>query len=407
MNPRILRLSLASILLVSGSARAAVHKHPRRGKQDPAKALISQGLREEQRRDYSAAIASFQKAIRTNARSAEAYSQLGNAYYLRSLKPTPGASVSSDANDAVFAYTIAIRLDPRLRTVSDPYGLYHGLAMCNGLLGRDGQAAEAMKLAMKASHGNPMPALYAASFYQRLHDNPNAAANFDISLQRAKKLRAYPALSKLIRSDPRFKELLQIPVNGRLLDAYDQMEGAVLAKADVASDLKNEPLRDAPNGGGAPQALGRKEGDSIRSKVEEGDEDLKFQRFRDAILAYREAMRQDKARGVLSASEKAVVLQRAGAGYRQLGHFPEAIKILGASIAIQPSGEAYYQAALAYAAAGDAPNALAFLNRALGAARTSQQLREMLLMARTDSEFDSLRNLPAFKKIVSPSAART
>src|SRR3569832_12821 len=123
----------AALQLVTPPAGAAVKKHQKTAsvKMNPeVQKLMSEGLGDLQRGEYSAAITSLNKAVRKQG-SVSTYFLLGWAHYQRGFK---NGSVESadrdDAQSAIDAYGMAVTMDPQLKELPDASRLYFSLALC-------------------------------------------------------------------------------------------------------------------------------------------------------------------------------------------------------------------------------------------------------------------------------------
>lgn len=395
--------------------RAANSKRSRR----PASAarakagrLIVAGIRRLGAKQFSAAIASFEKAAEADRGSANAFYHLGDAYFQRGFQEgLPERADKDDARRALDAYESALGLDPSLRSVKDPYLLYHGMAQCQEALGDFAKALETLKSAATVAHRNPMPHLYGARIRYKMRDFDMSARNLYFSVRRARKLRAYPQLAKLLRDDPHFTSLLAVPQNKLIVESYDAVAQGVLSEDEAKERIRGFPqYRDALTSlpTRRPQSLDEPSQDpKVLRLIEEAHLAFDHERFRQAIAAYQQALASDSGKGTIDAVQRSLLLERIGASYRRLGLTGEAIRVLRKAVEEQAENSgAYYELSLSYAVQGELGNAMASLNKALDHAVTLPQLRKTLLLARTDSELEPLRDLPKFGQIISAHSQR-
>jgi len=382
-------------------------RRPRR--KSKAGRLIVGGLKEFKAQRYSAAINRFEKATRTDSTSANAFFHLGNAYYHRAFSGgAPENADKDDARNAVDAYETALAIDERLTSVKDPFLLYHGLAQSYDALGRYPDALKAIRSATKASRRNPMPHLYGARIRYKMRDFEMSQKNFYYSVRRARRVRAYPALAQLIKTDPMFSSLLTIPQNKLILEVYDALHNGTLTEEEAKERIRGyRPYRDAlsnlptrkPGSFRTPDSDPRDP--EVVRRIEEAHLAFNHERYRQAISAYQDALSVDSQKGTLDLVQKSLILERIGASYLNLGLAGEAVRVLRHAVRTMPNNSAaHYQLALAYSVNGELGNALSSLNRALDNATTLPQLRKTLLLARTDSEFEPLKELTRYREII-------
>ena len=90
-----------------------------------------------------------------------------------------------------------------------------------------------------------------------------------------------------------------------------------------------------------------------------------------------------------------------GAAYNKLGLTSGAVKALRYSVQEMPgNANAHYQLALAYSVDGKFSNALKAMGESFRNAPSQGELRKLMLLAKTDSELDPVRELPGFKAVL-------
>lgn len=415
-----LALLLSGALLVSAGLPAEAGKSgPARdftaaGQRARARAMIAEGLDSLKRRRHSSAIISFQGATEADPGSAEAFLQLGNAYYQRGFsRGTPETADRKDVQRALDAYQTALALDPESKAIAEPYLLHYGMGQCFEALGRYDQAAEALRRASLAASHNPMPPLYSAGLRFKMRDLKQSSENLHESVLRARKIRSYPALAKLVRSHPQFSGLMTVPQNRMILETYDQVESGQiregLAKSHIEERLSmRDALASARSGAAMARIVAAQPPDPrIQQWLDEADGDFKFRKFRHALSEYQHVLKLDGTRGSLGAAERARIYQNVGVSYRMLGLAEESVAFLEKAVKEMPgSSSTYYQLALALSTAGKFMSALQALDLSLKFAHSNADLRVTLLLARTDSELEPVRDLPGFQRLLAQYSGR-
>lgn len=410
-------LTAAMILGATPAAFAAREadksvKSKRRTRRHSAEArssrMIDLGLKRLRAKNFSAAIVAFDQASRIDPSSANAFFHLGNAYYERAFTESNAAKADKNfVGSAIDAYETALAIDPALGLIDDPFLLYHGLSQCFEAQGRLKEALGTIKKATRVSRKNPMPYLYGARIRFKMQDYDKSAANLYYSVRRARRANKYPALARLIKSNPLFSGLLTVPQNKLILDAYDAVESGTLTEKEARERIRGfSPYRDAltnlptrsPRAIAAP--VSRKD-TKVLTLITQGHRAYNHQSYRQAIRSYRAAMTADSEKGTLDAMQMSLLLERIGSSYRQLGLVGEAIRVFKLAIEELPGNTAaHYRLALSYSVSGQLGKAMTSLNRALDTAHSLSQLRKTLLMARTDLEFSPLRDLARYKDIL-------
>ena len=145
----------------------------------------------------------------------------------------------------------------------------------------------------------------------------------------------------------------------------------------------------------------------VQQWLEEADGDFKFRKYRRAAMEYQQVLKLDGTRGSLGAAERGRIHQNIGVGYRMLGLTMEAVQSLERSAQEMPDSSAtYYQLALALSTQGQFTSSLHALELALQHAHSNSDLRMTLLLAKTDSELEPLRDLPGYQRLLVQYAPR-
>ena len=435
-------VALVALLLIPGAqakARKAVAKR-KAVSSSQTSALVSAGLESLERKEYSTAINAFTKAVRSKGDSGT-YFLLGYAYYQRGFMA--GDSDRADKQDAlesVNAYTTALALDPALSQVTQPYKLYHSLAMSYEALGSYEKAVDAYKKAFQAAPHNPMLPLYAARLRFRMNDPRRSAANLDLALGLAKQQGKTAALVRLAETDPKFSMMLAGDANLAALRKYDahasaaapaapsapaaspaafaQTSGygiasaapsAMAAPAPSASAQMAVALRDTNPAGIRDSVRGTTPADDRAGILRAQDKDVldalaaandefKFRNYRGSITGYEEALALNQGSGILNPTQTAFIHERIGTAYNKLGQSAQAIHALRQCVQLAPNDTAaHYQLALAYAVLGRYTESVHAVGEAFNSAPSNAELKKYMMLAKTDSELEGVRDLPAFK----------
>ncbi len=371
------------------------------------------GIQAMKEGNHSKAVVIFERAVKQDSRWSNAHFHLGNAYYHKAFaQGSPERADKDDASLAIDALETAIALDPKMQSIRQPHKLHHALGQCYEAIGRHDEALAAIKQAALTSPRNPMPFLYGARLRHKMRDYVMSTKNFYSSVMRAQRIRSYPQLSKLVRSSGLFVPLLSIPQNRLILDAMDAVSEGTLTLGEAKERIRTgdrsdmrDALADQPSASvQLPQVVRRPEtrqDPDVLKAVELGHLAFNVRRYRESIKHYQAAFDLDHQRGTMDAVQKSLLLERIGASYRSLGLANESIRVLEEAVQTMPENStAYYQLALAHASTGKSAEAMSFLKRSLETARSMAEMRKTLLLAKTDTEFESLYEKPRFAEIV-------
>ncbi|MDD5656051.1 MAG: hypothetical protein PHF00_02210 [Elusimicrobia bacterium] len=380
-------------------ARGTIHVESRKPRVDAAQVLRQEGMRDLDAGRLDAAIQKFSQTAKIKPDGASFF-LLGYAHFQRAFRgaePDP-----DDALETINAYSTALALDPQLKSLAQPYRLYHGLALSYETLKADDKALKAYRMAFASAPDNPMIPLYAARLRQRMGQPDQAASNLGLSLRKARRLGKERLIAETIKNDPFFAVLRDSPAaQARLAQVF--AEDNLLAAAAPADD---GTLRDAV----ADRDTARERKPPARNPaaleaIDAGDEQFKFRRYRPAINAYAEALRLDGAAPSLSPLQLAVVYERMGTSYNKLGLCSEAILSLQRCLQQMPANAAaHYQIALAHSVSGRFSESLKALKAAWELAPTAGERRRYMLMAKTDPELAPVRDLRGFGELVGSDA---
>ena len=420
-------LALAAVLCVpaqAGKTRKTVAKR-KAVSSGQTNALVQAGLEAMERKEFTAAINDFSKASRAKGDSAS-YFLLGYAYYQRGfLSGDPDRADKQDAVEAVNAFSTALALDPSLEQLTQPYKLYHAMAMCDEALGSYEKAVDAYKKAFQAAPRNPMLPLYAARLRYRMNDLRKSAANLDLALQLAKKEGKAKAVVNLLETDPRFSIMLASDAHLAALRKLDPNAQAVAA-APAAAAPAASPAAFASNGfslkdatvvrdsvrGTTPAedraATLRAQDKDVLDALAAANDDFKFRSYRNAINGYNDALSLNAGSGILTPTQVAFIWERIGTSYNKLGQSAQAIHALRKCVQDAPmDAAAHYQLALAYAVLGRYQESVHALGESFRSAPNNGELKKFMLLAKTDSELEPVRDLPAFQATIDEHRSRS
>lgn len=387
--------------------RKAAKRRAIRSHRSKAGRLILQGLEKMAAQQFSAAVVLFEKATKADPHSANAFYHLGDAYYRRSFVRGPEKADQDDAENAVDAYETAREIDPKLSSIKDPFLLYHGLAQCYEALEQYPKALKAIRKAAVVSRANPMPHLYGAKVRYKMRDFDMSSANLYYSVRRARKVNMYPALAKLIRSDPMFSNLLDVPKNKKIIEVFDAVQAGMIGEDEAKERIESKAaapgdLRDAlsPLPRRSLPAVTLRD-PMVVKHLDRAKKAYEHQQYRAAIRSYQAALSADAKKGTLDSIQKSTIYERIGSSYRMMGLAGEAIRVLRQAVEEKPDNSAaHYQLSLCFSMSGELGKALTALNKALDTAGTSTELRKTMLMAKTDSELTPVRDLQRYREIM-------
>lgn len=413
---RIAVLGLVGLLSLTPSTNAA-----RYSKKAKARTLIQRGLKSLDRHEYDVAIKYFSKAVRRQ-RSAETYFLLGYSHYQRGfINGIPEAADRNDAAETIKAYNIAISIDPSLRTLKAPYRLYHSMALSYEALNANEKAVEAYRNAFLKAPRNPLLPLYAARMRFKLGDERRSAANFALSLRKAREVKKLPAVIRTVKRNKFFSGMLQSPLHSSILSQYEDLLAAERSrksphraggKITLAQASSNEyshmlglkdAVRDTRTDQRSQIIQETAQNSEVMKRLTAANEDFRFRHFNSAVDGYNETLVLNQRSGILNPIQLSLVYERMGASYNQLGLSRGAIKALGYAVQQMPNNSgAYYQLALAYSVSGKYADSLKSLQSAFQSAPSKGELRKLMLLSKTDTELEPIRDLPGFHRILRP-----
>lgn len=383
---------LAALLLVAPPAGAAAKTRQKKESPEAAR-LMSAGLDALERGEYSAAIASLNKAVREQG-SVSTYFLLGWAHYQRGFKQGRVETADrDDAQSAIDAYGMAVSLDPRLSELPDASRLYFSLALCEEAVESYDKALEAYKSALRLAPNKALIALHAARLRLKMKDEDKAMSNLTMALDKARKAGRESELIAAVQRDPSFAPILADQAMRRLL--------GVPAPARESEELRDS-VRDTPVRPTVPA-----QDPAVLDKISLGNLEFKFRRYQNAAAAYNEALSLNSQWLTLSADQVAGLYEKIGTSYNRLGQAEQAIGSLRKSLQQNPmNAGAHYQIALAYAMDGKAAESLHALKECFSSAGSPAELRRLVLLSKTDVEFEAVRDLPGFAQAVADVADR-
>lgn len=377
-----------------------------------AKLHVNDGLARMEVQDYDGAIGHFDRAVRAEG-STGAYFLLGYAHYQKGFRSgDPETADRAEAEETINAYAMAITLDPELRAVSEPYRLYHSMALSYEALKAYDKAIESYKMAFQAAPLNPMLPLYAARLRFRMGDGPKSASNLALALKKAKAAGKDKALAGLLKNDAFFAVMMGSAENRNALARFQgrplevSAGDATAAVHTAGSGELRDSISDTAAGSRAAVALPQ-QNPAVLEALAAADEAYKFRRYRAAADQYNEALDLDAKSAGLTQVQLSLLYERMGTAYNKLGLTNEAVRALQRSVQQMPNNSsAHYQIALSYSLSGKFSDSLKAVSEAFRTAPSSAELRRVMLLAKTDIELEPVRDLPGFSSIVSEHSDR-
>ena len=399
---------LAALLLVTPPAGAAAKTHKKAApKTNPeVQRLMSEGLGDLQRGEYSAAITSLNKAVRKQG-SVSTYFLLGWAHYQRGFKQGSVETADrDDAQSAIDAYGMAISIDRKLADLPDASRLYFSLALCDEAVESYDKALEAYKSALRLAPNKALIPLHAARLRLKMHDEDKAMSNLTMALDKATKSGHEGALIAAVQRDPSFAPILANRAMRRMLGvaAPAVQDGTMVASnADFRGEEMRDSVRDTPSRPAAAPA----QDPVVLDKIASGNVEFKFRRYQNAVAAYNEALSINSERMTLSPDQIAGLYEKIGTSYNKVGQGAQAVRSLQKSLQQNPmNAGAHYQIALAYAMDGKTAASLHALKECFGSTGDPTELRRLVLLSKTDVELEAVRDLPGFSQLSADVADR-
>jgi tetratricopeptide (TPR) repeat protein len=397
---------LAALLLVTPPAGAAPKKtHKTAPQESPeVRKLMSEGLGDLQRGEYTSAISALNKAVRKQG-TVSTYFLLGWAHYQRGFKQGSVETADrDDAQSAADAYAMAVSIDPTLTALPDPSRLYFSMALCDEAAESYDKALEAYKTALRLAPNKALIPMHAARLRLKMHDEDKAMSNLVMAMDKAHKNGHEGALIAAVQRDPSFAIILNNRAMRRMLGvAAPAQDGTMVASAaDFRGEDMRDSVRDTPSHVSAPA-----QDPAVLDKIAMGNVEFKFRRYQNAVAAYDEALTINQERLTLSADQVAGLYEKIGTSYNKTGASEQAIRSLQKSLQQNPmNAGAHYQIALAYAMSGKTASALHALKESFSSTGDPVELRRLVLLSKTDVELEAVRDLPGFQQLTSEVAER-
>ncbi len=400
-----MKLSRIAFALLALLSIPPVHaaKHKKIPKSNPeAQRLMSVGLASLENGEISEAISTFNKAARKEG-TVSTYFLLGWAHYQRGFKiGSTEAADRDDAQSAIDAYELALSLDSSLKGLPDTSRLYFSLAQCYEAVQSYDKALDAYKMAFRAAPRKALIPLNAARLRLKMGDTPKALVNIELALSKAMRSGQGKTFRDTVRHDPAFALLIANASSRKALGIGSDEDGSMVASIGAREEELRDSVHDA-----MPKAIAPAQDVQTLEKIASGNIEFKFRRYNSAISAYNEALALDQERRTLGASRNAAIYEKIGAAYNKLGQSDAAILALQKSLTQNPENPAvHYQIALAYALSGKTAVALNALNESFKSASSPNDLRRFVMQAKTDTEFEAVRDLSAFHSTVAQYADR-
>ena len=386
-----------AVLLFTPPAFASKHKKLVKSKANPeSRRLMSAGLANLENGETSAAISTFNKAVRSEG-SVSSYFLLGWAHYQRGFKK--GSTESADRDDAqsaIDAYTMALSLDSSLKELPDASRLYFSMALCYEAVQSYDKALDAYKMAFRAAPTKALIPMNAARLRLKMGDKAKAVSNIELAMTKAMKTGQGKTLRDAVRRDPAFAPLIADAQSRKALGIGSDEDGTIVAGLDARGENLRDSVRDT-----APKPVAPAQDAEVLEKLAQGNIEFKFRRYVSAVAAYNEALSLDQERMTLGAPQTAQIYEKIGTAYNKLGQSEVAIRSLQKALQQNPMNpSAHYQIALAYAMSGKTGVALNALSESLKACAGPADLRRFVMQAKTDTELEAVRDLPAFRSMV-------
>ncbi len=392
----VLTIALAA-LLCTPPANASKTKKAVKSKASPeAQRLMSAGLANLEAGETSAAISTFNKAVRKEG-SVSTYFLLGWAHYQRGFKlGSTEAADRDDAQSAIDAYAMALSLDSSLKELPDASRLYFSMALCYEAVQSYDQALGAYKMAFRKGPTKALIPMHAARLRLKMGDTAKAVSNIDLAMAKAMKNGQAKTLRDAVRRDPAFAPLIANGASRKALGIASDEDGTMVADLGLRGEEMRDAVRDT-----APQPVAPAQDAEVLEKIAQGNVEFKFRRYLSAVASYNEALSLDQERLTLGAPQTAQIYEKIGTAYNKLGQSEVAIRSLQKALQQNPMNpSAHYQIATAYAMSGKTGVALRALDESFKACAGPNDLRRFVMQAKTDTELEAVRDLPAFRSTV-------
>lgn len=367
-----------------------------------ARALMAAGIDDLDNGQLTAAISQLNKAARTQP-SVSAYFLLGWAHYQRGFKHgSVELADRDDAQSAIDAYRMALDMDPMLGELTDPTRLHFSLALCQEVVGEYEQALNSYKTALKLSPQKALIPLHAARLRLKMKDEEKSLSNIALAMTTARKSDHQGALIAAAKREPAFAPLLADDKTRTALGISQAESAQVMIASSL--DARGEEMRDALND---PPRTTPSQDPAVVEKIAKGDAEFKVRHYLDAANAYTKALELNASRQALTAERVAELQKKIGTSYNKMGQLEQAILALQKSLQSNPKDPGtYYQIALSYAMSGKTAAAVNSLRDSFAVCTDPAELRRLVLLAKTDVEFEAARDLQAFAQLMSDMAER-
>ncbi len=398
----VLTLALAALLFTPPAHAAKPKKTPKSKANPEALRLMSAGLANLENGETSAAISTFNKAVRKEG-SVSSYFLLGWAHYQRGFKlGSTEAADRDDAQSAIDAYAMALSLDPSLKELPDASRLYFSMALCYESVQSYDKALEGYKMAFRAAPTKALIPMNAARLRLKMGDTPKAVSNIELAMTKAMQNGQGKTLRDAVRRDPAFAPLIANGPSRKALGIGSDEDGTMVADIGARGEELRDSVRDT-----APKPVAPAQDAQVLEQIAQGNIEFKFRRYLSAVSAYNEAIAINQERMTLGAAQIAQVYEKIGTAYNKLGQSDVAIRTLQKALQQNPMNpSAHYQIALAYAMSGKTAVALNALSESFKACAGPHDLRRFVMQSKTDVELEAVRDLPTFRSTVASYADR-
>ncbi|UPT72813.1 MAG: tetratricopeptide repeat protein [Elusimicrobiota bacterium] len=258
------------------------------------------------------------------------------------------------------------------------------------------RALDAYKMAFRAAPDKPLIPMNAARLRLKMGDAAKAVSNIDLAMEKAMKNGQGEEVRKAVRRDPAFAPLIADNNTRKALGIGSAEDGEMVADLGARGEELRDAVRDT-----APKPVAPAQDPAVLEKIAQGNVEFKFRRYLSAVQAYNEALAIDQERMTLGAPQTSQVYEKIGMAYNKLGSSDVAIRSLQKSLQQNPMNpSAHYQIAIAYAMSGKTAVALNALGEAFKSCAGPNDIRRFVMQAKTDVEFEAVRDLPGFRSTI-------
>jgi tetratricopeptide (TPR) repeat protein len=270
------------------------------------------------------------------------------------------------------------------------------MALCYEAVQSYDKALDAYKMAFRAAPNKALIPMNAARLRLKMGDTAKAVSNIDLAMTKAERNGQAKTLRDAVRRDPAFAPLIANGASRKALGIASDEDGTMVADLGIRGEEMRDAVRDT-----APKPVAPAQDAEVLEKIAQGNVEFKFRRYLSAVSSYNEALALDQERLTLGAPQTAQIYEKIGTAYNKLGQSEVAIRSLQKALQQNPMNpSAHYQIATAYAMSGKTAVALRALDESFKACAGPNDLRRFVMQAKTDTELEAVRDLPAFRSTV-------